>query len=163
MTNDVKVGRMVVEMTLPIVLEHQLDFAIAHCAELRETDWMHWLKKPNFALTIKNKRFPITAPLPHIPKQQKLFVSDLNKLHDAIRYRCFAQFLQVLHNIRRLQPYTDSCIQGIGRQFVLMDVVRSAHWLCNGHQEVLSILIHWWEGFKKNVSIWSLEKERRMK
>lgn len=26
---------MLFEMTLPVVLEHQLDFAIAHCAELK--------------------------------------------------------------------------------------------------------------------------------
>lgn len=36
MINDTKTEGMVVEITLPIVLEHQLDFAVAHCAELDE-------------------------------------------------------------------------------------------------------------------------------
>lgn len=36
MINDAKTEGMVVEMTLPIVLEHQLDFSIAHCAELEK-------------------------------------------------------------------------------------------------------------------------------
>lgn len=41
-----------------------------------------------------------------------------------------------------------------------MDMVRPAHWLCNGHQEILGVLIHWREGFQKDVSIWSLEENR---
>lgn len=36
MLNDSKTEGKVVKMTLPIVLQHQLDFAIAHCAELRK-------------------------------------------------------------------------------------------------------------------------------
>lgn len=36
MVHDTKAEGKVVQMTLPIVLEHQLDFAIAHCAELEK-------------------------------------------------------------------------------------------------------------------------------
>lgn len=35
MINEVDTEGVVVQVTLPIVLEHQLDFAIAHCAELK--------------------------------------------------------------------------------------------------------------------------------
>lgn len=74
---------------------------------------------------------------------QNISHSDLNELHDPIRYRCLAEFLQILHNVRGLQPHTDSCIQGIGCQLVLVDMVRPAHWLRDGHQEILGVLIHW--------------------
>lgn len=38
MINDVDTEEMAVQMTLPIVLEHQLDFAVAHCAELEKKE-----------------------------------------------------------------------------------------------------------------------------
>lgn len=38
MINDVDIEEMAVQMTSPIVLEHQLDFAVAHCAELEKKE-----------------------------------------------------------------------------------------------------------------------------
>lgn len=38
MINDVDTEEMAVQTTLPIVLEHQLDFAVAHCAELEKKE-----------------------------------------------------------------------------------------------------------------------------
>lgn len=35
MIYEVDTKGVVVQVTLPIVLEHQLDFAVAHCAELK--------------------------------------------------------------------------------------------------------------------------------
>lgn len=108
--------------------------------------------------------FSITFTLPPLPSNQWIVShSDLNELNNSFGYRCLAEFLQVLHNIWGLQPYADSCIEGIGCELVLMDMVRPAHWLCNGYQEVLGIFIHWWEGFQKDVSIWGLERNAMKK
>ena len=95
-------------------------------------------------------------------KNKRVFcLSHLNELHDAIRYGCFAEFLQVFHNVRGLQSYTDRSIEGICCQLVFVDMNRPAYRLCNGHQEILSIFVNGREGLKENVSIWSLEEKRQ--
>lgn len=86
--------------------------------------------------------------------------SYLNKLHNSIRHGGLAEFLQILHYVRGLQPHTDSSIQWICCEFVLVDVVGPAHRLRNGHQEILCILINWWKRFEKDVSIWSLQEAK---
>lgn len=71
----------------------------------------------------------------------------LNKLNDSFRNSSLAELPEVLSDVTGLQPNTDSCIQGVGSQFVFVHMGWSAHWLCNSHQEVLSIFVNWREGF----------------
>lgn len=86
--------------------------------------------------------------------------SDLDELNNSLGHRSLAEFLQVFHNVRGLQPYADSSIKGVGCQLVLVDVDRPADGLCNGYQEILGILINRREGFQENVAIRCLEEEQ---
>lgn len=80
-------------------------------------------------------------------KRASLCPTCLNKLNNPIGDSRLAELPEVLSDITGLQPDADSCIQGVGSQFVLMHMGWSAHWLCNSYQEVLSIFVNWREGF----------------
>lgn len=132
-----------IRFTLPVVLEHQLHFTIADRTELKERgmkEVMLFFNQNHLSLCY--------------------FHADLNELNYSVRHRCLAEFLQVLHNIRGLQPDADSSVKGVGRQLVLVDVGRSADGLRYGYQEILGVLIHWREGFQENVAIGGLAEEQ---
>lgn len=66
MIYEVDTEGVVVQVTLPIVLEHQLDFAVAHCAELKGWSGVISSNGPHGATTTKKKthsRFLITLAL----------------------------------------------------------------------------------------------------
>lgn len=86
-------------------------------------------------------------PLRRRAKEPALAPTCLNKLNDSVWDSCLAELPEILGDVTGLQPDADSCIQGVGSQFVLMHVGWSAHWFCNSHQEVLSIFVNWREGF----------------
>lgn len=120
----------------PVMFEDQLDFPVAHCAQLR-----HNKINDSWFYSQEYQRIQIQSSFKDVLNVILFIRAHLYELNDAVGDGRLAEFLQVLDNVRGLQANAHSSIQRVGGQFILVHVDGPAHGLGDGDQEVLSILI----------------------